>query len=246
MKKLKKWLFPGSVLAVLALGTATVLHSKPNPHFVINGGAAAFEYAFQNKAAIQPSGKMVEVLLNSDVKRIQNSGSVNVRQFCSPKAKGSIELDSALLAVLDQDLLKQGIIKTTQNDFGSQMPAITFMSDHEIEHVENSGAATVKIQCPSIFNLKVRNLGAGGVEVLTGFIKSVEVENLGVGYVYAPNVTDIQIDSRGTGNVAVGEATKADVKLYGVGTVSFKNAPAITSSIKGMGVIKTNTPHPYD
>ncbi len=240
-----KWLFPAAVLAVLALGAATVLYSKPNPHFVINDGAAAFEYAFQNKDAILPSGKMVEVLLNPDVKRIQNAGHVNVRQYCSRKAKGSIELDSALLAVIDQNLLKQGIIKTRQENFSSRMPEIIVQSDHEIEQVDNSGSAAIKIQCSSILDLKVRNLGAGRVEILTPFIQSIAIENMGVGDVTIADVNRVKIDSRGTGSVTVGEAAKADVTLYGVGTVSFKNEPEMTSSIKGIGVIKTKAPHPY-
>jgi hypothetical protein len=246
MKNLKKWLFPGSVVAVLTLGIATVQYSKPNPNFTVGDEGWKFNFSYDSSRTIQPSGKMVEVLLNPDVKSIRNAGRINVTQYCSRKAKGSIELDSALLAVLDQALLKQGIIKSSRDDFASTMQAISFQSDHEIEYVENSGVATVRVQCPSILNLTVRNLGAGGVDIATPFIQSVSVENLGVGHVYAPHVDNISIDSRGTGNVAVGEAKTADVKLYGVGTVSFKNTPQITSTIKGMGSIKTNEPHPYD
>lgn len=257
MKNLKKWLFPGCVLAVLALGTATVLHSKPNPHFVINNGAAAFDFALQSKDAIQPSGKMVEVVLNNAGTTLQNYGSVNINQFCAPKA--SIELDSALLAALDQELLAQGIIKLSDNQsIGQQMPAIIFNSaqpagksvatmNSPLNAVENNGIGYIKVQCPNIKHIKVSNRGAGKVDVLTSYVETAEVENFGVGSIYIPNVKNtIRIDSRGTGSVVVGEAAKAEVTLYGVGTVSFKNEPEIISSIKGMGLIKTNSPHPYN
>ncbi|WP_373974056.1 hypothetical protein NT239_10420 [Chitinibacter sp. SCUT-21] len=252
MKNLKKWLFPGSVLAVLALGSATVLLAKPNPHFVINSGPAAFNFALQSKDAIQPSGKMVTITLTTSGDTLQNYGTVNIKQFCAPKA--SVEVDSALLEALDQELLSQGIIKLlTQQEVGQQMPALIFNSafpstgqSNGLNKVENNGSGHIKVQCPNLQHISVSNRGAGNVDVLTSYVVSAEVENFGVGSVYIPNVHNkIDIVSGGTGSVAVGEAAKADVKLFGIGTVSFKNEPNITSTIKGMGVIKTNTPHPY-
>ncbi|WP_348943710.1 DUF2807 domain-containing protein [Chitinibacter sp. FCG-7] len=248
----KKWIFPAAVLAVLALGAATVLYSKPNPHFVINDGAAAFEYAFQNKDAIQPSGKMVEISLRNKGEKLQNYSPANIEQFCT--IKPYIELDSALLDVLDQELLAQGIIKPKGDaNIASKMPAIKFYSllsagpqETSLTEVENNGSAYIKVHCPSNQNVKISNRGAGRVEILTGYLENAIVENLGVGDVVMPNIKKlVKIDSRGTGSVAVGEAAKADVTLYGVGTVSFKNEPEMTSTIRGIGVIKTKAPHPY-
>lgn len=252
MKQLKRWLFPTCVLLVLALGSLTVWHSKPNPHFVIKNGSTAFDFALQSKDAIQPSGKVVQVLLNNKGAQLQNYGTVNVHQFCTPQA--SVELDAALLAELDQDLLTQGVIKLrTNQNIAPQMPAIIFNSELSkataersgLLEVQNNGTAYIKVQCPSYKQIKVSNRGVGRVDVLTSYVESVEVENLGVGQVNLPKVKTIQIDSRGTGEIAVGEALFADVKLYGVGTVTFANEPKINSTIKGMGKIKTNTPHPY-
>ena len=249
MKHLKQWLFPASVLAVLALGAVTVWHSKPNPHFVINNGSAAFEFALQSKGAIQPSGKVVEVLLSNQGAKLINHSSVNVRQFSAPKA--SVELDEALLAELDQELLAQGIIELrTEQNISPNMPAIVFNSalvaeQSVLSEVENHGTGVTRIQSPNLKQISVSNRGAGRVEILTSKVQSATVSNYGVGEVYLPNVGDVQIDSRGTGNVYVEDADTATVQLYGVGTVTFANEPKINSTIKGMGKIKTNTPHPY-
>ncbi|WP_297577347.1 GIN domain-containing protein [uncultured Deefgea sp.] len=250
LKPLKQWLFPACVLGVLGLGTFTVGYSKPNPHFVINNnGSAAFEFALQSKDAIQPSGKVVQVLLSKQGAKLINHSPVNVRQFSSPKA--SVELDEALLAELDQDLLAQGIIQLrTEQNISPNMPAIVFNSalvanQSVLSEVENYGSGITKIQSPNLKQIRVANRGAGRVEILTNTVQSAVVTNYGVGDVYMPNVGNIEIDSRGTGNVYVENAETATIQLYGIGTVSFANEPKINSTIKGMGKIKTNTPHPY-
>jgi hypothetical protein len=174
---------------------------------------------------------------------------VNVRQFSAPKA--SVELDEALLAELDQDLLAQGIIELRNGqNLSPNMPAIVFNSvlvadQSVLSEVENHGTGVTRIQSPNLKQISVSNRGAGRVEILTSKVQSATVSNYGVGEVYLPNVGDVQIDSRGTGNVYVEEADTATVQLYGVGTVTFANEPKINSTIKGMGKIKTNTPHPY-
>ncbi|MBM5571618.1 MULTISPECIES: GIN domain-containing protein [Deefgea] len=250
MKQLKKWLFPACVLAVLALGTVTVWQAKPNPHFVINNGSAAFEFALQSKGAIQPSGKVVQVLLSNQGAKLINRSPVNVRQFSAPKA--SIELDEALLAELDQDLLAQGIIELRNGqNISPNMPAIVFNSalvadQSVLSEVENDGSGITKIQSPNLKQIRVSNRGAGRVEILTNKVQTAIVSNVGVGEVYLPNVGQIQIDSRGTGNVYVEDADTATVQLYGVGTVTFANEPKMNANIKGMGKIKTMTPHPYE
>ncbi len=249
LKPLKQWLFPACVLAVLALGTVTVWHAKPNPHFVINNGATAFEFALQSKDVIQPSGKVVEVLLKNQGAKLINHSPVNVRQFSSPKA--SVELDEALLAELNQDLLAQGIIQLrTEQNISPNMPAIVFNSalvaeQSVLSEVENHGTGVTRIQSPNLKQISVSNRGTGRVEILTNTVQSATVSNYGVGDVYLPNVGNIEIDSRGTGNVYVENAETATIQLYGIGTVSFANEPKINSTIKGMGKIKTNTPHPY-
>ncbi|QZA81220.1 GIN domain-containing protein [Deefgea piscis] len=254
LKPLKKWLFPACVLGVLVLGTVTVGYSKPNPHFVINdNGSAAFEFALQSKGAIQPSGKVVQVLLSKQGAKLINHSPVNVRQFSSPKA--SVELDEALLAELDQDLLAQGIIQLrTEQNISPNMPAIVFNSalvadqsvyQSALVEVENYGSGITRIQSPNLKQISVSNRGTGQVEILTNTVQSAVVTNYGVGDVYMPNVGNIEIDSRGTGNVYVENAETATIQLYGIGTVSFANEPKINSTIKGMGKIKTNTPHPY-
>jgi len=249
MKHLKQSLFPASVLAVLALGAVTVWHSKPNPHFVINNGSAAFEFALQSKDVIQPSGKVVQVLLSNQGAKLINHSPVNVRQFSSPTA--SVELDEALLAELDQDLLAQGIIKLRHNvqNVSPNMPAIIFNSafiegESILSEVENNGTAITRIQSPNLKQIRVTNRGTGRIEILTSKVQSATVSNYGVGEVYLPNVGQIQIDSRGTGNVYVEDADTATVQLYGVGTVTFANEPKMNVNIKWMGKIKTMTPHP--
>ena len=249
MKQLKQWLFPACVLAVLALGTVTVWHSKPNPHFVINSNSTAFDFALQSKGAIQPSGKVVQVLLSNQGAKLINRSSLNVNQFSTLQA--SVELDAALLAELDQESLKQGIIQLrNEQNVSPNMPAIIFNSatvgnQSTLSEVENHGSGNIKVQSANMKTMSINNRGAGRVGILTFKVKSAAISNYGVGDVYMADVGDIQIDSRGTGGVYIKNADTAKIQLYGIGTVTFTNEPTINSTIKGMGKIKTNVPHPY-
>ncbi|QLI81309.1 DUF2807 domain-containing protein [Chitinibacter fontanus] len=230
----KQWLFPSCVGAVLVLGILSNLYSKPNAHFTIDQHEGNWQ--MQSQADIEPSGKTVKIALAGDVNTLQQMGTIGVVQACAQAA--SIELDSALLAQVDPDLLKRGIIKTNDANFSSKMPAIVIHTAQALGQVDNSGTANVEVQCANPAQLAVNNRGTGAVDITTPKIAKASVDNYGVGDVRIRDVNAIQINNWGTGNVQVQRAETAKIMLLGVGNVSFANAPQISSTVKGVGEIK--------
>lgn len=232
----QKWLFPACVLAVLALGITTAFVAKPNPNFT----HGEFSFSTQTQSSIEPSGQMQKIALPAGITALQQMGTINLEQACGNEA--SVEIDTALLAVLDPALLARGIIKSNEENISTEMPAITVHTAKPLQQIDTSGTATATITCADPQQFAINNRGTGSVLVKTAKIDTATVDNYGVGDVQLADVKTIQINNWGTGNVWVNNAEQASVHLYGVGNVAFANAPQISSSVKGAGEIQTNSP----
>jgi hypothetical protein len=244
---MKKWLIPASIIVVLMMGTAVMLTKETNEKYVISNTGAAFDYLWQKEPGIQPSGKMVTIPLDRHLLRLENHTDSDVTQVCGDDGSSSITLDAALLAVLDQEELKYGIVTTPQNaQINQQMPNITINTGSTVNEISNQGTGNIKVNCPNNDKFVIENLGTGNVKVSSvGLVALAEVNNKGTGSVFlgAYQFKSVNVDNRGTGSVSFfNNVESATVVLYGVGDVTFINAPKITSTVKGLGSIKTNTP----
>jgi hypothetical protein len=238
---MKKWLIPACIVGVLIMGCAAVLQKERNKFIVNNENHSLFAVLWEGKADVQPSGKTVSIPLAPSVTQLDNRMNSNISQFCN--ATPSIEIDSALLAELDQDLLKQGIIGSKRSlVLSQQMPKIVFNTAKGIRTVSNYGTGNLTINCPDRELFTLRNFGIGNITVAESYLKNVEVQNMGTGNINVDvhNVDQVSVDTKGTGSVSFNNVSSATVSLYGVGNVNFANTPTITSTVKGLGSINTN------
>lgn len=238
---MKKWLIPACIVSVLIMGSAAVRQKERNKFIVNNENHSLFAVLWEGKADVQPSGKTVRIPLDPDVAQLDNRMNSNIRQFCN--ATSSIEIDSALLAELDQDLLKQGIIGSKRSlVLSPQMPQIAINTAKGVQAVSNYGTGEITINCPDREKFTLRNFGIGNITVDESYLKNVEVQNMGTGNINlnVHNIDQVSVDTKGTGSVSFNNVGSAIVSIYGIGNVTFANTPKITSTVKGLGSIKTS------
>lgn len=240
---MKKWLVPACIVIVLLMGSAVMLTKETNKKYVINRTGGTLDYLWQRNAGVQPSGNIVTIPLDVNLVRLENQTDSAISQFCGTDLP-NIKIDSALLAVLDQAQLKQGIVTSPQNiNISQQMPNITFNSGKPVSEVSNQGTGNLTVNCPDREKFTLYNLGTGNVTIGDNYIKNVDVQNRGTGNVLftAYKISTANVDTRGTGSVSFNDVEVAMVSLYGTGDVTFANSPKITSTVKGLGRIKTKT-----
>ncbi len=243
---MKKWLIPACIVGVLLMGSAVMLTKETNKKYVITKTGGSFDYVWQTKSGIQPSGKIVTIPLDDNLVRLENQTNSNISQFCAPGSP-SIEIDAALLAVLDQTQLKQGIIASSKNiKLSQQMPDISINLGKPITEANNQGTGNFVLHCTGLKKLTLHNFGTGNITVGDSYLIEADVQNRGTGDIIfnVGHMKNVTVDTRGTGSVSFRDVDTATVSLYGVGNVTFGNTPKITSTVKGLGNIKTNTPHP--
>ena len=176
---MKKWLIPASILVVLMMGSAVMLNKESNKKYVIRNTGGAIDYVWQKNPGIQPSGKMVTIPLDQQLLRLENHTDSDVIQTCIGDGSSSITLDAALLAVLDQEQLKQGIVTTPTNiQINQQMPNITINTFSTVNEISNQGTGNIKVNCPIADKLTLHNFGTGNVAVVTpSYITEIDIQN---------------------------------------------------------------------